>query len=266
MTSVVENSNLPITFLSNEQDFPSLIQWVESIPASHPPQNYLAIAVVIQQEIEPIIRNKGPQIVMQGNVLSSEIAQSRGFIRQWRDVTSSIVDPAFLPLLGSEGTPLKESMILIKIGTRVNKLRKVILFICHIDRDQSTLECFCRGAVQEIHRMRDTIIGSFSVSAQALMSDSPCFSDLADSAEPRLLAQDSTNQSIERSEQPVFALEPRGGLMLERHFDYGEREVNNTQLSLALDDDEILTTQTRHIIKSEFIDLRYEEDVMFSFG
>ena len=60
MASSVEKSNLPMAFLSNERDFPSLIKWIASIPASHLPQDYLSIAVVIQQQIEPIVYS-GPQ-------------------------------------------------------------------------------------------------------------------------------------------------------------------------------------------------------------
>jgi hypothetical protein len=203
---------------------------------------------------------------MQGNVLSSEITQSKGFINQRKEVLPSILDPAFLPLLNSDETPLKESIVLTKTEERVNKLSKVILLICRINKDQSTLEYFCHGAIQEINRMRDTIKGSFSVSAQALISDSPCFSHLADSAEPRLLAspQDSINQSIEKSEQPVFALEPREGLMLKRHFDHGESEETNTQLSVALKGDEIVTTQKKNIVTSVFTDLRYESEESIS--
>lgn len=262
MSSVVE-SNLPMAFSSNERDFPSLIKWVESIPGSHLPQNYLAIAVAIQQEIEPIIREKEPRIVMQGNLLSSEITQSKGFINQRKEVLPSILDPAFLPLLNSDEIHLKESIVLTQTEEKVNKLVKVILLICRIDKDQSNLECFCQGAIQEINGMRNLIKGSFSVYAQALISDSPCFSHLANSAEPLLLAgpQDSMNQPIvENSEQQVFVLEPREGLILERHFDHGERKRTNTKLSVALKGNEIVTTQEKNIVKSVFTDLRYESE------
>lgn len=264
MSSV--QSNLPLAFLSNERDFPSLIKWVESIPVSHLTQDYLAIAVVIQQDVEPIIRKKEPQIALQGNVLSSEITQSKGFIYQREKLLPSRLDPAFLPLLNSDETPLRESIVLTKTEETVNKLSKVILLICRIDKDQSTLEYFCQGAIQEINRMRDSIKGSFSVSAQALISDSPCFPPLADSAEPRLLAspQDLINQSIEKREQPVFALEPREGMILERHFDHGKKEETDMQLSIVLKDHEIVTTQKKNIVNSNFTDLRYESEESIS--
>lgn len=266
MASSVEKSNLPMAFLSNERDFPSLIKWIASIPASHLPQDYLSIAVVIQQQIEPIVRKKEPQITMHGNVLSPEISQSKGFINQRREVLPSILDPEFLPLLNSDEIPLKESIVLTKTEERINKLSKVILLISRTDKDESTLEYFCQGAIQEITRMRDAIKGSFSVSTQALISDSPCFSHFADSVEPRLIAgpQDSINQSKEKSEQPVFALEPREGRILERHFDHGENEETNTLLSVSLEDDKIVTTQKKNMIKSEFFDLRYESEDLIS--
>ena len=262
MSCVVEKSTLPISFLSDERDFPSLIKWVESIPVSHLPQDYLAIAVVIQQGIEPIIRKKEPQIAMQGNVLSSETTQSKGFIKQRKEMLLSNLDPDFIPLLNSAETPLKESIFLTKTEERVNKLSKVVLLICRVDKDKSTLEHFCQGAAQEINRMRDSIKGSFSVSAQALISESSCFPHLTKSAEPRLLGspQDSINQSIQKSEQPLFALEPRAGLIVERHFDHGEVEETHAQLSFALKGDEIVTTQKKNIVKSKFTDLRYESE------
>lgn len=249
-----------MAFLSNERDFPSLIKWVESFPVSYLPQNYLAIAVVIQQEIEPIITKQESQIAMQGNVLSSEITQSKGFIHERKERMPSWVDPAFLPLLDAEETPLKESIVLTKIEEKVNKLSKVILLIGRIDKDKSTLDCFCQVAVQEINIMRDSMKDSFSVSAQALTSESSCFSHLINPAESRPLVspQDLINQSIEESEPLVSAFELREGFLLEKHFDHGETEKTNTQLSVTLKDGIITTAQEKNIVKTEFTDLRYE--------
>ena len=58
-------------------------------------------------------------------------------------------------------------------------------------------------------------------------------------------------------------LQPREGLILERHFDHVESEETNTQLSVALKSDEIVTTQKKNIVKSEFTDLRYESETNF---
>lgn len=268
MASVIEKSHLPVAFHSNESDFPSLIKWVKSIPASNPAQDYLAIAAVIEQEIEPIISEKAPQITMQGNVLSSEITQSKGFIYQREKVLSSILDPTLLSLLNSE-IPINESIVHTKTKQKVDKLGKVILLICRTDGDQSTLEYFCQGAIQEINRIKATINGSFSISAQALISDSPSFSRLTNSEEPCLLPNaleinQSIDQSIEMSEQSILALDPREGLILERHFDHGEREETNTELLVALENGQIVTTTEKSKVETSFIGLKYESEEFIS--
>lgn len=264
--SCVIKSDLPIAFLSNDRDFPELIKWVQSIPGSHLPQNYLAIAFVIQQEIEPIIRKKEPQIEMQGNVLPSKITQSKKFNFLRKEVFPSKLDPAFLPLINSAETPLRDSIILTKTEEKVNSISKNIIFVGCMDKDQSTLEYFCRGVIQEINRVKDSIQGSFSVSAQASVSESPCLPHLADSAHPHLLvsSHDVSTQSLAIGEQPVFTLEPKKGVILERHFDHGEFEEARTQLSVALEGDEIVTTQENKFLIGNFTDLRYKSVVKFS--
>lgn len=266
MSCILAKSNLRMTFLSNEGDFPSLISWVQSMPVVYPPQDYLAIAVVIQQEIEPIIRKEEPRIALQGNDLPFEITQSKGFIDQWKEISPSSLDPAFLPFLNSEGTPLNESIVLTKAEERINKLSKIILLICRVDKDKSTFEYFCQRAEQEINRMRDSIKGSFSVSAQALISDShsPCFSLIANSAEPKPINQSIEESEQEESEQPIFTIEPRKGLIWERHFDHRENEETTTQLLVELKDDKIITTKKKNIGVTVFADLRYESNESIS--
>lgn len=258
-------NHLPMTFSSNERNFSSLIESVESIPVSRQPQDYLAIAIVIQQDIKPLIRIKEPQIAMEGNVLSSKITQSKGFGNQLK-IFPSILDPVFLPLLNSNEIHLKESIIATRTEERVKKISKVLLLICRIDKDKSALESTCEGAIEELIRMRDSIKGPFNVSVKALMSESAGFSRLTNSLEPRLLAspQDAISQSVEVREQPVFKLEPKKGVLLERHFDHRESEETVTKLSFSLEGDEIITTQKKNVVKSEFTDLRYESEASFS--
>ena len=99
-------SNTPLYVSSNDQNFNSLVKCLESIPVSYESQDFLAIAVVIQQEVEPIIRQNEPQIKMEGNVLSADITQSKGFKNQLKILPSQLLDPAFLPYLNSSEIPL----------------------------------------------------------------------------------------------------------------------------------------------------------------
>jgi hypothetical protein len=264
--SVTLESNLSDTYLFDEGNFPSLTTWIESIGVSYAPKNYLALAVVIQQEIEPIMRKKEPEITMRGNVLTSEITQSKAFSRELKILSSKLLDPAFPPILNSQNTPLSESIIVTRVEETVNKISKVILLVARIDHDKSALELFCQGSIYELNRVRNSIKGPFKVSAQTLSSESPCFSHLTNSAEPHLLTilQDSTNQSLEKSEKPVFTLEPKEGVLLEKHFEHGESETTNTELLFALKGDELITTQEKSKAKAEFTDLIYESEESFN--
>lgn len=264
--SVTSASNAPMIFVSNARGLSDLNNWVSSISDSHPAQDYLAIAVVIQQSIEPIVRAQKAQIQMKGNVLPAEITQSKGFIRQTKDILPSRIDPAFLPFLNSEEAPLRESLVLTKSQEAVTSLSKVILLIGRIDKDQSTLEYFCEGAMQGVNSLVETMEGSFTVSAQALISDAPCLPHLADSAELRLLAspQDSKEERVASSEQSAFTLEPGKGLILERHFEQVEIEESTTELSIRLEEGTVTTKQEKDIKISRFEDVRYESESSIS--
>lgn len=261
MNSIANKSDLSMDLLYKTKDFASLFKWIESIPNSQQqPQNYLVIAVFIQENIEPIIRKREPLIDMEGDVLPPEFTQSKGFIDQRKNVLPSVVDPAFLPLLNSDKIPLKESIVLVKAEERVSKISKAVLLICHIDKDETNLKSFCEGAIEEISSMRNNIRGSFSISAQALISDSPPFSRLANSTEALVFAgfQDSINQSIEKIKQPVLDLKPKEGLILQKHLDYGKIEKTNTKLSFKLNDDKITTTKDTNTVELEFTEVRFE--------
>jgi hypothetical protein len=265
MSGIAVKRNLPIAFSINAMDSQSLTHWLESIPVSQPPQEYVTIAVVIQSKIEPVVRCKEPQITMHGNVLSSEITQSKGFIYQQEGgVLASALDPAFLPLLNSDETPLRESIVLTKTTEQVNMLSTVILLTFRTCGDQSALRSVCQRVIQQISGRGDPVEGS-SVSAHALISDSPCISHLTSSEVPLLLAssQDSI-QSVESSERRVFVLEPRQGLILERHFDHGVVEETNTRLTFALVGAKIVTEQKKSVVMSSFDDARFESEIQIS--
>lgn len=232
---------------------------------SQQPQNYFSLAIVIKQKIEPILIKSDPQIKMQGDILSTELTQCKGFKNINR--FPSGLDPAFLHLLNSNDIPLRESIVLTRTEDKVNELSKVILLICRIDKDESTFKAFCQQAMQRFTRIRDSIEGPFNVSVQTLMSESPCVSHLTDSDEIYLRAtsQDSVNLSEKQSGQLVITLESKNAVILERHFDHGESEKTESKLSFALENDLIITTQNTRVNKSRFMDLRYESNDSYSF-
>ena len=171
MAAAVDKSDLSMRFSCNEQDFPRLSQWLRSILNAVPTQDYLSIAVVIEQAIAPIIRKQAAQIEGQGNVLSSAITQSLKQTQVW-----GALDPAFVSLLNADEISVKESMHFTKTEEKVDRLSKVILFIWRIDQDQGTLEYGCQAAMQQINETRQIIDGSFTVFAQAVVGQIPSFS------------------------------------------------------------------------------------------
>ena len=251
-------SSLSLSFSSSASDCGSLIKWIESIPSSHLSQDYSTLAVLIQQNIEPIIREEEPQIV-QGKVLSSAIAQSKGCASQPR---IRALDPAFLPFLNS--TAALESILVTRVVEKVNTISKVICLVCRADKDTSALELMRQGSKQELVRMQDSIQGPFNVFAQVLVSNqSPCFPHLTDFLEQSSL---KSTQGIEKSfRQSEFTLKPRDGVLLERHFEHGESKKTITKLSVALKDDKIITRQTRKTSHSSFTDLIFRSDVFLRY-
>lgn len=245
------------TISSYGQNFQNLIAWVKSIPSSHVSQNYLALAVVIQQEVEPIITKNEAKMAMEGNVLSPEIAQS---VMQTK--VFSKLDPAYSSLLTSSEIYLKESTFFTSTKENVNKLSRVIFLISRTDKDGVVLETVCQAAIEELISAKNSITGPFNYFAQALISDeSPCFPSFISSSEPNLLeyAQEISNSF----EQPEFTLESGECLLLEKHFTHGEVETTQAHLSVILEDGIVRTGLQKHTNHASFADLRYESEESF---
>lgn len=261
MAAAVDKSGLSMRFSCNEQDFPRLSQWLRSIPNPAPTQDYLSIAVVIEQEIAPIIRKQAAQIEGQGNVLSSAITQFLKQTKVWREL-----DPAFISLLNADETSVKESILFTKTEEKVDRLSKVILFICRINQDQDTLEYGCQAAMEQINETRQIIDGSFTVFAQAVAGQIPSFSHFVDSAESGVFraSQEIINHSIENLEQSRFVLKQATGLVFKRHFDHGVTTKTNGELSVVLDGNKVTAENKSATETKAFIDLRLTLDCHFT--
>jgi hypothetical protein len=247
--------NLPLlSFQSNDkQNFDNLIESVNSIPLSSSlPQDYWALAVVIQQEIEPIITTKDPEIKMKGNVLPNGFTKLKGFKEQL-NILRHPVDPVILPYLSGDVSPLTESILVTRSEEKVNKISKVMFFMCRTDKQLPILTAICKKATEELIKLKDSMEGPFIFFAQAMFSDKqPSFSSLTRSSEP-------INLEIKKSFKELkFTLQPSDYLVLAKYFDHGEIEETKARISFALKDELIITTQRQKKIVTNFIDLRFD--------
>ena len=263
MACTIQNQTYLTLPSNDQQNFDHLIKYVESLPVSpHKPKDYFALAVVIQQEIEPIIRIKDPEIKMEGKTLSTEFTALKGFQYQMKS-SSKHLDQT-LTFLNTNQIPLTESIQVARTEEKVKKISKVIILICRTNKQQSILEAICETATYELIRMKDSMEGPFNFSAQALFSDKPPSpASLISSSEPNCLeiTQDAISREIENNfKQLEFTLKPNEVFILERHFDHGESDTSNTRISFALKDHEVTTTQVRQTLHSTFTDLRFQSE------
>jgi hypothetical protein len=252
-------------------NFDNLIEQVATVIPSQKPQNYLALFVVFQQEIEAVIREEDPQIKMEGDILSAEITQSRGFDYQLKkSLPTKLLDPAFASFLDGNEAPLTESILVTRTKEKVEKTSKAMLIICRTDKRQSTLKAVCELAKEKLIKMKNSIEGSSSFYAQVLLSDNPLhFPLLNNSSEPAYLenAQASTTCEVEHHfEQLETILDPRECLLFKKTFDHGEVTETNTRMSFALKDGIITTAQRQETCTSVFTDLKSESETSYSMG
>lgn len=264
-------NRLALSFSSNhKQNFDNLIEQVTSVLPLQTSQNYLALFVVFQQEIEEVIREKDPQIKLEGSALSDEITQSQGFHHQLKRLPARLLDPALASFLNGNEAPLTESILVTRAKEKVTRVSKAMLFICRTDKERSTLEAVCEFAKEKLIKMKNSMEGPFSFCAQALMSDTPSYSPLLNSSPEQAYlenAQASANRKIEQSfEQLEVTLEPAECLLLKKGFDHGEAEEISTRMSVLLKDGTITTAQDQQKRTYVFTDLRSEKATSYSMG
>ncbi len=251
-----------LNFSFQGQDVDRLIEDVESTLSTQAPQDYFAFAVVFQQEVSGIIRETAPKIVMEGNVLSSEITSSVGFPANL-EVMASRIDPEILPFLNSE---LTESIVVTRTEEKVSKVSQVALCICHTNKQPSTLKEICEIAKEQLIDMKNSLQGSFTVSAHAWISNHlPQLQLPAIASEASSKAQDLISSIMrDNVSKLAYPLTPNECLSLEQTFEHGESATTETRLSVVLEDGIITTQQSRNILLSAFTDLRKERESLGS--
>lgn len=266
MTSVAQiaTQTLPLSFSSSGSDFRSVIKWVGSIPASQLSQDYSVLTVLIQQKVGPIITKTESRIMQRA--LSPEIAQSKPVADQLKLLPSLDLNHAD-PL----NSNVPESSLVTYTVAKVHTVSKIMFLVCCTNKDKTALELMHQGAIEELIRMHNSIKGPFTVFAQSLAcNESPYFPHLTTIDESTQITQighlEAQIEHIEKGLQELeFGLKPREGLLLERHFDHGDREEIEELLSFSVQDGLITTTQSSTCDTFSFTDLRYESEVNLTF-
>lgn len=248
MAVVAVKNALSVSF--GEKDVRDEIEKIESIAASLP-QDYAALAVIVQQKIVPVIRTS---TAVQSRIVSPEIAQSQSFVNPLREMPIESLDPAFLPFLDLDTNEIP--FLANRTVDKVNMTSKVFFLVFRAGKDKSALE-ICEEAVTRFIGMQDSRKGLLNVIAKTWVGNtSRPFPRLTHSTEqhPPAIAQ-IIKEDFGQLEP---TLDPRKGILVEKHFYHGETEETVVRLSSELQGKEIVTTQKRSSTFSGFTDLRYK--------
>lgn len=246
MTSAITS----ITKTNSDMTFDEFMSYVSAIPDTiQESRNYFAMAVVINESIEPIITTKEPIIDLLGKNLNPEITNSKGFQSQLNEILPSILDPSLLALLKKCPLPLTEKMVLSKAVETVDEVAKVVIFIGRMDKDKTKLAPFCDRIVKHLLMMK----GSSSLRFHARM----LFADLFPSFFS--LTYPSLHEALIEASMPTLpVLKPSEMGVFEKRYHYGISEKTNIALTVERKEDQIITTQEKKVVKTKFRDTDFE--------
>lgn len=237
-----------ITKTNSDMTFDNFLSYVSAIPDTiQESRNYFAMAVVINESIEPIVSTKAPVIDLLGKNLSADVTNSKGFQSQLNEILPSILDPSLLALLKNCPVPLTETMVLSKSVETVDEVAKVVIFIGRMDKDKTKLAPFCDRMVKHLLMMK----GSSSFHARLLFADFvPSFFSLTYPSLQETLIEASmpTSPVLKPSEMDVF----------EKRYHYGISEKTNIVLTVERKEGQIITTQKKEVVKTNFRDSDFE--------
>lgn len=232
--------SISLSFSTQGQSINDVIRWLGAVPNFYANQNYFALAIVIQKEIEPLIRRSVPEITMAGNILSPEITQCRGFNNIFECLLQSkeLLDPALLH-------PSTEITQVARTEEKVTKSISDILFILRSKNYRSGVNSVCRWAAGRLEELQATQERLSPLFAWAIFSvNIPSF--------PAEIGITRTEEYMRR-----FRLEPIcQGLLIERDRDRGEGTKRRMQLTLKLEDGDIVANQHEERERYSFTDLR----------
>lgn len=156
-------------FSETASNFCSLVSWLECLPKFEIFQDYISIAVVIQQDLEPDIIKHKKKLEAFGDDIESLDRETKGFKDNLEPIYPKL-DPDIIEIVQDPSRPLKQN---IKLTTKIEKIVKatfVILVECRFNKNKRALDSLISELATKFIEINSAIKSPVLITADALMS------------------------------------------------------------------------------------------------
>lgn len=235
-----------------------LLQWMDALP-SEPLSGALTVTVIVQQQIE-LIRKEQPTVT-QGNPLSDDIVQSKGFPGNLQILTDRISSSQsdILPYIDPNNGPIREFTQITDVESTVNKVDYAFVLVCpNIERRESLREGMKLLAqnIQQLIEMETP----FLIEGRAQLDNRDLFLNEPRAVEQLVTRQEGTVLNEDLLADMTVPHNSHACSVYSWKFEEGEKVSTTNQVSFAEAQGQIIGTRSQNKAVYKFVDLTEESE------